>query len=71
MTDTFCELLSIKNNQNVLQNKVTTVQNYRKMANQNTKISPGFEFALFNCTGGMRMENFNYLNSSLYFIFIL
>ena len=43
-----------------LQNKETTVQNYRKMSNQN--------IALFNCTGEMGMNNFGYLNSSFYFI---
>ena len=34
-------LLSIKEPQATLQNKETTVQNYRKMSNQNTKKSTG------------------------------
>ena len=45
------------------QNKETTVSSYWKMSNQNTKKSPGIEFALFNCTGEMGMDNFGYLNS--------
>ena len=68
MTDIFCELLSVKEPQTTLQNKETTVPCYRKMSNQNTKKSPGIEFALFNCTGEMRMDNFVYLSSSLYFM---
>ena len=71
--DIFCELLSIKEPQTNLQNKETTVQSYRKTSNQNTKKSPGIEFALFNCAGKMRKDNFGYLNSSLflfYFYFV-
>ena len=71
ITDIFCELLSIKEPQATLQNKETTVQSYRKMANQNTKKSPGIEFVLFNCMGERGMDNFGYLNSLLYFISIL
>ena len=41
------------------------------MSNQNIKKSPGIEFALFICTEEMEMDNFGYLNSSRYFIFIL
>ena len=48
MADIFCELLSIKE---LLQNKETTAQSYRKMSNQKTKNSPGIEVPLFNCTG--------------------
>ena len=53
MTDTFRELLLIKQKQ-TLQNKETTVQSYRKMSNQNTKKCPGIEvvyiynFSLFS-----------------------
>ena len=36
-------LLSIKEPQATLQNKETTVQNYRKMSNQNTKKSTGIK----------------------------
>ena len=32
----------------MLQNRETTIQNYQTMPNQNTKKSPGIEFALFN-----------------------
>ena len=35
MTDIFCELLSIKEPQTMLQNKETTAQRYRKMSIQN------------------------------------
>ena len=35
------------------------------MSNQNTKKSPGMEFALFDCTGVMGMDNCGCLNSSL------
>ena len=48
----------------------TTVQNYWKMSNQNTKKRPGTEFKLFNCTREIGMDNFGYLNSSLYFYFV-
>ena len=41
----------------MLQNKGTTVQNYQKMTNQNTKKSPGIEFAVLNRTGGMGMDD--------------
>ena len=41
------------------------------MSNQNTKNSPGIEFALLNCTEEMGMDNFGYLNNSLYFLSIL
>ena len=40
MTDEFFELLSTKEPQETLQNKETTVQNYRKMSNQYTKETP-------------------------------
>ena len=48
-----------------LQNKETTIQSYQKMLNQNTKKSPGIEFALFTCTGEMGMDSFGFLNCSL------
>ena len=32
---------------------------------------PGIEFAFFNGMGGIGMDNFVYLNSSLYFVSIL
>ena len=67
----FCELLSIKEPHVTLQNKETTVQSYQKMSDQNAMKSPGIEFALFNCTGEIGMDNFGYLNSTLYFISIL
>ena len=67
----FCELLSIKVPQTNLQNEETTVQNYWKTSNQNTKKSTGIKFALFNCTGKMRMDNFGCLNSSLFFVLFL
>lgn len=35
---------------------------------KNTNKRPGIEFALFNGTGEMRMDNVSYENSSLYFI---
>ena len=38
------------------------------MSNQNTKMSPGIEFALFNCTREIRMENFDWI---AHFILIL
>ena len=66
--DIFCELLSIKEPETVLQNKETTLQIYRKMSNQNIKRSPRIRFALCRCTREMGMDNFGYLNSSLYFI---
>ena len=69
MTDIFCELVSIKELQTILRKK-TTVQNYWKMSNQNTKKRPGTEFKLFNCTREIGMDNFGYLNSSLYFYFV-
>ena len=68
MTDIFCELLSIKEPQTKLQIKETTAQNYHQIMNQNTKMSPGIRFAHFSCTGEMRIDNFGYLNSTLYFI---
>ena len=40
------------------------------MSNQNYKKSPAIELALFNCTGEMNMDNFGYLNSSLYLYFV-
>ena len=40
------------------------------MSNQNCKKSPAIEFALFNCTGEMNVDNFGYLNSSLYLYFV-
>ena len=69
MTDIFCELLSIKESQTMLQNKETTVQIYWKMSNQNTKRSPAIEDGLFNCTREIGMDNFGC--SFLYFISIL
>ena len=73
MTDTFCELLSIKEPRVTLQNKEATVQSYRKMSKQNTKKSPELEGVYFNCTGEIGMDNFGCLNSSLslfYFYFV-
>ena len=35
------------------------------MANQNTKTSSEIEFALFNCTGEISMDNSGFLNSSV------
>ena len=70
----YCELLPIKEPQATLQNKETTVQNYWKIWNQNTKKIPGLDFALFNCTREMGMHNFGYLNSWLslfYFYFVI
>ena len=72
MTDEFFELLSTKEPQETLQNKETTVQNYRKMSNQYTNESPRIEFALFNCTREMGIGNFGkseYLNL-FYFYFV-
>ena len=37
MTDVFCDLLSIKEPQIMLQNKEITLQSYRKMLNQNNQ----------------------------------
>ena len=68
VTCIFCELLSIKEPQATLQNKENSVQSYRRMSNQNTKKSPGIEFALFNCTEEMGMDNFGYVNSLFCFI---
>ena len=51
MADVFCELLSIKEPQTVLQNKETTAQSYRKILNQNTKKSPGIKFAVLTVQG--------------------
>ena len=65
--DMFCELLLIKKPQTSLQNKKYC---YAKL-NQNTKRSHGIEFALFNCKWDMGIDNFCYVNSSLYFISIL
>ena len=70
MTDIFCEILSIKEPQ-TLQNKETTVQSYQKISNQNTKKSPGIEFALFNCTREMGMDYFGNQTRPLSFIYIL
>ena len=69
MTNIFCELLSIKEPQTTLQNK--KLQSHQKMPNQNTKKNRGIDFALFNCMGEMRMDNFGCLNSSLSFISVL
>ena len=69
--DIFCELLSFKEPQTTLQNKETDVQSYQKMSNQNTKNSLRIEFVFYNYTGDMGMDNFGYLNSSHYVIFIL
>ena len=69
--DIFCELLSFKEPQTTLQNKETDVQSYQKMSNQNTKNSLRIEFVFYNCTEDMAMDNFGYLNSSHYVIFIL
>ena len=71
MTDIFCELLPIKETKTTLQKIENTIQSYRKMSKQNTKKSPGIEFTFFNCTWKMRMDNFGYLNNSLYFMSIL
>ena len=50
-------LISIKEPHTTLQNKEITLQSYRKMLNQNTKKSPGVEFAIYNCTEEMGMDN--------------
>ena len=55
----------------MLQNKETTAQNYRKISNESSKKSHGIEFALFSGTGVIGMDNFGYLNNTLYFISIL
>ena len=47
MTDIFCELLSIKEPQTILQNKETTVQSYRKMSNQNNQKEPWDQVCAF------------------------
>ena len=47
LTDIFCELLSIKEPQTMLQNKETTVQSYQKMLNLSTKKSPGVQGCTF------------------------
>ena len=60
----------MKEPKTTVQNKETTAQSYRKMSNQNTKKSPEIDFALFNYTVEMGMDNFGYLNSSLYFVSI-
>ena len=54
----------------MLQNKVTTVQRYQKILNQNTKKNPGIEVALFNFTGDMGIDNFGCLTSSFSFFFL-
>ena len=54
----------------MLQNKQTTVYTtVSKILNQNTKLNPGMKFALFNCKGEKRMDNFAFLNSLHYFTF--
>ena len=50
----------------MLQNKETIVQNYRKISNESSKKSHGIEFALFSGTVEIGMDNFDYLNNSLY-----
>ena len=55
----------------MLQNKETTAQNYRKISNESSKKSHRIEFALFSVTGVIGMDNFGYLNNTLYFISIL
>ena len=62
----FCELLSVKEPQPMLQYK----KNYctKLLENINIKKSPGIEGALFNCMGDMRMDNLDCPNSSFSFI---
>ena len=60
MADIFCELLSIKEPQTMLQIREITVQSYRKMSKPNTKKS-----LVGRCAREMWMENFGYLNRSL------
>ena len=50
---TFFEFLPIKGPR-TLQDKEATIQNYRKILNQNTKKRPGIEFTLLNYNGGNR-----------------
>ena len=71
MTDIFCELLSIKEPQTTLQNKETMYNAIGKCRIKTPKKSPRIKFALSICTGEIGMNNFGYLNSSLYFISIL
>lgn len=56
-----------------LQSKETFVQSYWKISNQNTKKSTRINFALFNCTAEMEMDNFGYLNRSLslFYFFVM
>ena len=56
--------MSIKEPQTTLNVEERALKSYWK----NTNKCPGIEFALFNCTGEMGMDNFGYVNSSLYFI---
>ena len=68
MTDIFCELLAIKEPKPMLQIKGTTLQNYQKLPNQNTKKSRlVIDFLLFSWTREMGTDNFSYLNSSLFY----
>ena len=66
---TYIFVNSNKEPQITSQNKETTMQSFRKMLNQNTKKSAGIEFALFDYTGEMGMDNFGCLNSSLSLFF--
>ena len=65
MTDIICELLSIKAPQTVLQNKKSYCTKLKENIESKLQKSPGIEFALFNYTGKMGMDNFGYLSSSL------
>ena len=70
MADIFYELLSIQEPQTTLKKKETTAQSYREMLNQNiTKKSPGIQFALFSCTREMEIDQFGYLNSSIFLFY--
>ena len=47
LTDIFCELLSFKGPQTMLQNEETTVQSYQKIFSLKTKKSPGDQGCAF------------------------
>ena len=65
MTDIICELLSIKAPQTMLQNKKSFCTKLKENIESKLQKSPGIEFALFNYTEEMRMDNFGCLSSSL------
>ena len=58
------ELPSIKEPENSVTKKRTTVQSYQKMLNKNIK-SHGIKVALYNCTWEIGMDNSGCLNKSL------